>query len=393
VSVPDEWARTNKHLIAAVQREDLMLRFLDWLHWARGRTGTPDGHRFRPTLDVLGTTNPSPGRPRPAVRPAAEHLEARLVPALPVTYHGGSVISHVDLETVYYGQDWTTGYNWLDQAGLDQFASTIAQSSYLAMLGEYGVGLGHFSQHDLVTNSLSPANGATVSDAGIQAMLTAEIRAGNLHESTGQQVYLVYLPPGVHSQFDESRQALAHHGSFTMTFPHVASGWDPVTGTRFWYVRYSTDTVPYAVIPYPSTNPAWAIPEAGAIPWGFDDFQKQTEVTSHELAEALTNPAQGGWWGDNLPAAANEIGDIANLHWTYLDGYVVQREWSNYFGRNIAPQMETWGNLVGAVGILGGGPTSSGSARGYYFSTTSYPLQYTWYLPDGNYSWFMPDRE
>jgi hypothetical protein len=328
------------------------------------------------------------GDDRPAVRPAVEHLEARLVPAH-VTYHGGAVISHVDLETVYWGQDWTTFYNFYDQVGLDNFASTIAQSSYLSMLGEYGVGRGNFGGHDVVAGSQAPANGATVTDDQILNMLYSEISHWNLHQSTGQQVYVVYLPPGVHSQHEESQLALGHHDSFTAWFPQ----WTPTA------LRWSQQTVPYIVVPDPATNPIWLIAEAnGRIPWGFSDFQKQTEITSHELAEALTNPAHGGWYDSNpsdyLPNG-NEIGDIANLDWTYLDGYVVQREWSNNFSRDIAPRVETWGSLYPYWYPYGGTSTSNGeSGPGYRQGYVVWGLvaQYEWFLPNGSSSgWFAPD--
>ena len=128
------------------------------------------------------------------------------------------------------------------------------------------------------------------------------------------------------------------------------------------------------------------------------DFQKQTEVTSHELAEALTNPAHGGWYDSNpsdyLPNG-NEIGDIANLDWTYLDGYVVQREWSHNFSRDIAPLLETWGYVCPYWYITGGTSTSNGqSGPGYRQGYVLWgpAAQYEWFLPDGSSSgWFVPD--
>jgi hypothetical protein len=191
------------------------------------------------------------------------------------------------------------------------------------------------------------------------------------------------------------------HGSFTMEFLHNSpSG-------AWWTV----DRVAYAVIPYPSTNPVWKTGDAGRIFAGFTDFQKQTEVTTHELTEALTDPvvwqdSSGAWhgsgWhsnpktsdttfltGDNFP----EIGDIANLNSTYLDGYVVQREWSNYFNRNIAPLIETFGAPLG-MGLPGWSSSwqiSNGREQGLAFQSPYYPTQYLWFLPDGSGSgWFMP---
>jgi hypothetical protein len=336
-----------------------------------------------------------PALPR-RVQLELENLEERAVPA--VVFHGGPVISHVDLETVYYGQDWAKSANQPDLQQLDGFARTITHSSYLAMLGEYGVGMGNFSQHDMVTGSATPANGDTVTDAQIQAMLANEIYNGNLNESAGQQVYLVYLPPGVHSQFDENASYLAHHYSFTMTMRYIASD-----GSTAYY----QDTVPYAVIPDPNTNPVWQTHTlqntgAGDISEGWTNFQKQTEVTSHELAEALTDPVvwkdAAGWhgtgWHDGTSGntLGEEIGDIANLDYTSLDGYVVQRVWSNYFTRDVAPLVDTFGiNLWGYLypqSVNSGGRQGFVWGGGVYWGTYFLP-SYTWKLDDGTWSGFF----
>src|SRR5207244_11135700 len=50
------------------------------------------------------------------------------------------------------------------------------------------------------------------------------------------------------------------------------------------------------------------------------------EVTSHELAEAITDPNVGYkrivWYDDNLHG---EVGDLCNLQMVYLNGSAVQR--------------------------------------------------------------------
>ena len=51
-----------------------------------------------------------------------------------------------------------------------------------------------------------------------------------------------------------------------------------------------------------------------------------TEVSSHELAEAVTDPDLNAWWDSST---GDEIGDICNRQTTRLGGFLVQTEWSN----------------------------------------------------------------
>src|SRR5262249_16796659 len=77
----------------------------------------------------------------------------------------------------------------------------------------------------------------------------------------------------------------------------------------------------YAVIAYPGDSV-----RNGAIPW-LSTLGQLTEVTSHELAEAVTDP-NGGYkaegWNDDAQVYG-EGGDLANLHTVYWNGHAVQR--------------------------------------------------------------------
>jgi hypothetical protein len=381
-------AESKKRLDAAVQQENLMQRLINWLRRTRGTHRTSSSNRFRPALDALGETSPVAARRLAPVNLEVEHLEQRVVPT-GVSFHYGPVISHVQLETVYWGQDWTQQANQTTQQNLDTFAQNIAQSSYMSMLGEYGVGQGNWVRNDIVTNSASPAYGATVTDAQIQGMLAHEIGhlgSRNLTESTGQQVYVVYLPPGVHSQHDEADlQTLAHHDSFNMWYKHYS----------FYRQWWSYDTVPYIVVPDPGTDPIWQTHTsdyngAGDIAGGWTNFQKLTEVTTHELAETVTDPVLGtGWCGNDAYGnadASQEIGDLSNLHWTTLNGYYVQKEWSNYFNGDNAPAFETYGGLAGPYN--GGWYTSYNGQTGFYAMDTYGNLYLDWQLADGSWTGF-----
>lgn len=305
---------------------------------------------------------PTPRRTTARLR--FETLESRTMKSADsVAWHGGQVISHVEVDTVYYGQAWnqvassTTGPANIAQT--DQYFATLTSSSYMSMLGEYGIGQGHFGKHDIVNDSSTPIAGKQVLESQIQNLLQTEVQAGRLPPPNGNQVYFVYLPPSVNSRFDTDQQFLAHHNSFQMqVFAGYSLLYNSVLRTSIAVPYYRTQTVAYAVIPYQGFGGYLGTDLATLTP-----FDQMTEVASHELTEAVTNPyiavsqAQafspiprttryvysltawgGGWYSDTT---GNEIGDIANQQYGYFDGYVVQREWSNFYQGNILPLFDT----------------------------------------------------
>ena len=73
----------------------------------------------------------------------------------------------------------------------------------------------------------------------------------------------------------------------------------------------------YAVVPYPGCQGC-----TGTLAV----FDALTSVSSHELCEAITDPVPGQGWYDDVNG---EIGDICAWQTRVVDGYTVQREWSN----------------------------------------------------------------
>jgi hypothetical protein len=74
------------------------------------------------------------------------------------------------------------------------------------------------------------------------------------------------------------------------------------------------------------------VPTASAVnplrsrSWQVSFTGTSTTSSTHELCEAITDPALGTWWDPNT---GDEIGDICNRQTATLGGYVVQTEWSN----------------------------------------------------------------
>ena len=135
-----------------------------------------------------------------------------------------------------------------------------------------------------------------VTDAQVQAALQGWIAVNQVPATTSNTLYFIFLPPGVVSELGSAQSC-------------VAGG----------YCGYHNEVgaVYYAVIPFVNCNGC-------TFPGQFLDTL--TEVSSHELAEAITDPALNAWFD---PATGDEIGDICNRQTVRLGGYLVQTEWSN----------------------------------------------------------------
>jgi hypothetical protein len=287
-------------------------------------------------------------RPARQVRLEVEALEERRV--LSVTYHGGAVLSNVQVQALYLGSDWVNNSTYNTQShNLDSFLGNVVNSSYMDMLGNaYGsrnvlpggkVGSSSLPGTTSVTPAIGRGNAYAggywnvpinktqyLSDSTIQTDLVAAIDTGMLQGpgSLGSNnLYVVYVEdnvavdgtavPGVGGT--SVSKFLGYHAAFGSTL--FSPGY-----------TYSAD-IHYAVIPYPGGSiPLSSGTVANTGPWSWLNAQdSMTLSTSHELAEAVTDPNVNyktvGWYDDTLNG---EIGDISNAWTVYLNGYAVQRE-------------------------------------------------------------------
>ena len=241
-----------------------------------------------------------------------ESLESRAL--LTVTFHGGALLNAVEAQAVFLGSDWSTSATLQSQKGqLDQYVSTLVSGSYLEMLttAGYNVGRGTASVGVVKNEPLSKTGNVGVTDGQIQGYLQSMISAGQLQTPDANRLYVVYVEPGVvvHLGGDASNTTfLGYHGAFSGT---TAS-------------KQSVD-IHYAVMAYPSA------PNFTAQSQGFaTNFDELTSVTSHEVAEAVTDPNVNykalGWYDDQKNG---EIGDLAEGFQSTITGatgivYVVQ---------------------------------------------------------------------
>ena len=233
-----------------------------------------------------------------------ERLESREV--LTVTFHGGQLLSNVEAQPVYLGSDWSTNQTLNSStASIDTFVGYLVQSPYMDMLTQagYNVGRGTSTAGKELNVNINKTTGIT--DAQIQTDLQSAISSGQLSAPDANRLYVVYVEPSVLITLgtDNSRTGfLGYHGAF--------AGND-ATGK-------SAD-IRYAVMAYPGG------PNPSAASQGFaSSFNQLTSVTSHELAEAVTDPDVNykavGWYDDRRNG---EIGDLTRQN-SVLNGYLVQ---------------------------------------------------------------------
>ncbi len=232
----------------------------------------------------------------PLLMPEAHAAFAVTAPAAHLSYHHGPLLQAVEVVTVFWGPEWQQPAQSLLIPRLNQFFDFILTSALMDVLAEYGVP-GHPIGHGHRSGTVSVPTPAPnpITDAQIQQQLQAWIQNHTLPQPNANTLYFVYLPPGVVSILGGERSCVKFCG----------------------YHSHSGGSIFYAVEPFIT---------CGGCTFGHGVFDSLTKVSSHELCEAITDPALNGWFDNN---GGDEIGDICNAGVATLGGFVIQTEWSN----------------------------------------------------------------
>jgi hypothetical protein len=246
------------------------------------------------------------------VCPLLNELETRVVPAVTASDfidHGGPVLDHVQLEVVYLGSAWNSSALQPTVKQIDTFMQYLVASPFMSTLAQYGVSPGQATDSVVVPDALA----SNVTPNQIQMLLDQHIADGALAPADSNRLYVVFTPPNV-TVSDNPRlpvDFLGYHSSLLDNQNHQDA---------------------FAVIPYPGgSNPQDA---------SLNPFASLTDTTSHELAEAVTDPytdARGrptGWDDYTFDPNGNiDEGEVADIASTappvYLNGYAVTQLWSN----------------------------------------------------------------
>jgi Dyp-type peroxidase family len=219
--------------------------------------------------------------------------------ALPLVYHGGPLISSVEVFTIFLGAAWRTTLA-ATVTQLNQFFDFIVQSPLLDQLQEFGVPNFKIGRGKRTGSAVFPgALPHVMKNARVQTTLLGLIGAKKVPQSNANTLYFVFLPPGIVSELQGELSCQRFCGFH-----------DSINGNVF-----------YAVIPFANC--------AGCTR-GFTMFESLTRVSSHELCEAITNPAEGGWFTEPPDGSpGEEIGDLCSEGTKDLGNFKVQTEFSN----------------------------------------------------------------
>jgi hypothetical protein len=317
-----------------------------------------------------------------------EALEDRVTPTA-VTPHGGPIMNHVEVENIFYGQAWNTPANQQLAAQINQFTAYLVQSPYMDMLNQYtGNGLlfgNNYAGRGSLYGSVvyEPAVSGTVKSTDIETTLIKGVLGphgtggGGLPAlPTFNNLYIVYLPPGVSDDVAVNEGAYAYHSVIPLNVPPYNIPPDAPVPNQIQFI----------VAPYPGQGNA----QPPYIP---DPFQALTVAISHEVAESVTDPnliwgdkyAQitkygSGWYENTNFTAPNgqkvygqEIGDLAQGYTGLLNGYLVQAEWSNAANGPVLPAGAVW-KTVGSGSSNATGATTPGQATGPIGKPDSYQV-------------------
>jgi hypothetical protein len=241
-------------------------------------------------------------------RPDVEALEDRQVPT--VSFFGGNLLSHVQAQAVFLGQEFSSTPANAEIAPVNAFLGDITSGPFMQALARAGFNVGPGSAVAGAVDNTALTAGSTISDAFIQSRLQADVSRGLLQPPSANSLYIVYVEPDVAvnlgaGQGTTQQGILGYHTAFT------AAGGAPIR---------------YAVVVSPGGAAGNSV-----LPEAVTALDQLTAVTSHELAEAVTDPDVGsnvnngrlGWFDPQR----GEIGDIEENNpnaYVRLNGRLVQ---------------------------------------------------------------------
>ncbi len=300
--------------------------------------------------------------------PKISEGNARVSPTLSahLTYYGGKVIPNVKA----YSVNWGSAVNSRIQTGMPNFYAAFGASNMFTWLGaEYStvglngqdgqpgsdqtLGAGSSGGSFTITPSTTSK---TLTDAQIQAEISAQIAAGKLPAADDNAYYGINFPKGITITDQGSSscvQFCAYHGTF----------------------KRGSQNVYYGVLPSVESGSGC---ETGCGS-NSDFFNNATSVASHELIEAVTDAEVGlgttvtrplAWYD----ATNGEIGDICNAsQGTITDAagtsWVIQKEFDNATSTCIATKSVSSDFTIAVTPASG--TVAQGSTASFTVKTTN----------------------
>ena len=243
-----------------------------------------------------------------AARLRLEALEDRQVPT--VSFFGGNLLPQVQAQALYLGNEFASAPAGTETATLDAFLKDLTGGPYLQALQRAGYNVGPGSAVAGAVDPTALTVGSTISDAFIRARLQADVTSGLLQAPNANTLYVVYVEPDVAVNLGLG-QGTTRQG---------------ILGYHTAFVGADGAPIRYAVVVSPGGAAGNSVlPEAATA------LDQLTAVTSHELAEAVTDPdvnsdvnnGRLGWFDPRR----GEIGDVTENNpsaYVRLNGNLVQ---------------------------------------------------------------------
>ena len=294
-------------------------------------TTAADGRADSGPLSTLeaATADSSSVTPLDAAAPEdSSFVSAPHGPAVVIPFNGGAVLGAVEIVTITWASDSSS-------KDLQAFDAWLPGSDYFTQaLSEYSIGAGH----QVTAWSVATAPSATLDDSAIPAFLKSAIAGGKIPAPNANRVYNIYTP------------------SSTTVTQGKYKGCVDFQAYHSW--TQDTPAIVYAVNPRCHAQ-------------GISDLDFVTLASSHEIAEASTDPLGTGWAIDDAATAdlyGAEVGDLCVSHPLTEEGHTVTALYSDnaaksdlrscvpapagpYFGATAQPQelTSTCGGLVNTM--------------------------------------------
>ena len=252
------------------------------------------------------------------------------------TYHGGPIVSFPLMYTSFWGSLWLSDPAHTERAGfLAQFNQEILQTNFMNVVSQYGVGSGAgsgcFIQSSFLSNVPNTLTDQEPGTDSVVNVLQGAINAGVVPEPNPNQCVVIYLDDNTAINDPTVGLVLC----------------EPAGDTAFGYHNFFTTQAGnlcfYAIVPS-LTDPCLteSCPDDNfcSLHLAESQFDRLTQVTSHELAEMWSDPRLDAWFSPTR----GECGDICNGETAFIqapDGTVwaVQPQYSLHDDTNTNGQV------------------------------------------------------
>jgi hypothetical protein len=273
---------------------------------------------------------------RSTTRPRIEALEDRTVPT-GVSYHGGPVLPHVEVQAMYYGSEWASDPSLsAQQASLDSFLNGLVTGPYMDMLSKAGYKVGKGSADAGIVDNVQVGQNSGklyVTEAQIRSDLLFKIWSGKLKSPDSNRLYVIYVEPNVEVEFLDGvgsnetnlvdTAAYRQHNSFLALVPNGGVGLPTVANIRYVLMPYPGGSVGNPNIDFLSAQDSLTVNTSRLVVDGVTDAN--ADLTGWRYDWSNENPV-----GVNSGAYPTEIGEsgrwsVLSPNVVYLGGNAVSR--------------------------------------------------------------------